>query len=835
MRFVGMLFAGIATAMGLAACQEHVATPTVASVSAPGTGDVSATALTPARPAAYSMDLETLPLPDKRWPLFKEGDTNALELPVDAALAEAYRAYFAGEGEAALAALSASDASAPLKAFHLSAQRMRTLIMMGRAAEAEGLTDTTAGLERAALGTDVNALALRAEARLWLYDLDGAERDALSVAKALESWVLPSSYGGAPTNMAEIVLLTTAQLRSYTVLAGLNILRGDAVAALPWADAAERGYNTVHRVADHPLYGIYLKPYPESFYGRAFNLLFRASARALSDGNYAVGEPDFEAARAYFKAIGYRAGEVSVAAFESWTLYELDQDRDRALAVSEEAVRLAIDTGFPEFVWRVSALRGEMLIDEGRLAEAEAAFRRADASVDLATGALSTDRAKRRFGIGKETIAYRLARFDIAARDWNRLFIDLERSRARAFVDMLADQPVAPGRAADLVAEIKALDDEIRRARMRALAPRGAAADADTLDEMVARRVDLVAALRAVDPDLAAVHSAATVTLDEARSALGADEMMAYALPARDDDPIRLLLITRNGARLHETTLTGATLRALTVRFREAVRLARSESQVAIAGRMAGQLGFADWKPDATLYVVPSGDFFFLPWAALPDVGPTVVLPTGAWLTRAADAVGSDRVGLIGDPAFGDAFPQLPGARAEARALAPLLGTEALIGEVATLRALRDVVGEGARVLHIASHGFFDDDDPLRSAVMLSDGREALPFTAAAIYENPPRAELVVLSACETGMGEAVAGDDFLGLARGFYLGGARAVVNSLWPVSDEGTRHFMETFHAAALEGDLAGAWLTAVRDSKARGFPPSVYAAFVLGGAAR
>jgi hypothetical protein len=834
MRFVNLFGAAIVGVGALTACQEHVATPAVTSIAAPAsTGNGIETA--DARPAAYSDDLEVLPLPTERWPLFEAGDTNALEIVVDAPLAEAYRAYFAGEGEAALSALDASDSGSPLKAFHLSAQRMRTLIMMGRAAEAEAMTDVTAALERTALGTDVNALALRAEARLWLYDLDGAEEDALAVAKALKGWVLPSSYGGAPTNMAEIVLLTTAQLRSYTVLAGLNILRGDAAAALPWAEGAERGYNTVHRVADHPLYGIYLKPYPESFYGRAFNLLFRAAARALSAEDYEAGAADFRAARAYFGAIGYRAGEVSVAALEAWTLYQLDQDRDTALQIAEEAVRLAVDSGFPDFVWRVSALRGEMLIDEGRMADAEVAFRRADASVDLATGALSTDRAKRRFGIGKETIAYRLARFDIAAEDWDRLFTDLERARARAFVDMLADRSVAPGRAAAQVSAIRELDREIRRARVKALAPRGDAADQAVLDAMLERRRRAVAALRAVDPDLAAVHGAVTVTLDEVRSQLGPRDTLAYAVPAREEDPVSLLIVTRRDVRLYKTDLTAGALRSQIIRFREAIQLDRSERQRTIAKHLSGRLGFAEWRPEGTLYVVPSGDFFFLPWGALPEVGPTVVLPTGAWLTRSTASVLGDHVGLIGDPAFGGDFPQLPGARAEAMALQSILGTRALIGEAATLSALRDTAREGARILHIASHGFFDGEAPLRSAVVLSDGRNAAPLTAAAIYANPPRADLVVLSACETGMGEAVAGDDFLGLARGFYLGGARAVMNSLWPVNDEGTRHFMETFHLAAKDGDLAGAWLTAVEDSKIRGFPPSVHAAFVLGGAAR
>ncbi len=84
-------------------------------------------------------------------------------------------------------------------------------------------------------------------------------------------------------------------------------------------------------------------------------------------------------------------------------------------------------------------------------------------------------------------------------------------------------------------------------------------------------------------------------------------------------------------------------------------------------------------------------------------------------------------------------------------------------------------------------------------------------------------------------MGTAVAGDDFLGLARSFYLGGTLAVLNSLWPVLDQPPRLFMEEFHRHAASGDYGEAWLSARNLLKSEGFPPSIYGAFVLGGSSR
>ncbi|HAJ27668.1 MAG TPA: hypothetical protein DCG53_10565, partial [Syntrophus sp. (in: bacteria)] len=131
-----------------------------------------------------------------------------------------------------------------------------------------------------------------------------------------------------------------------------------------------------------------------------------------------------------------------------------------------------------------------------------------------------------------------------------------------------------------------------------------------------------------------------------------------------------------------------------------------------------------------------------------------------------------------------------------------------------------------------ATHALFDPHAPLQSAVILTTGNKPLPLTAEKLYDKPLPARLVVLSACETGMGQVIAGDDLLGLVRSFYLGGATTVVSSLWPVDDEATRLFMEIFHEKSREGDFGAAWLAARDTLKNLGYHPADYGAFTLGG---
>jgi CHAT domain-containing protein len=223
----------------------------------------------------------------------------------------------------------------------------------------------------------------------------------------------------------------------------------------------------------------------------------------------------------------------------------------------------------------------------------------------------------------------------------------------------------------------------------------------------------------------------------------------------------------------------------------------------------------------------------FIPWAILDTEFPISTLPTGAWLNRNRDPqqIGQ-KIAVVGDPDFGGKLPQLAGARDEAFAVGKFYGVKPLVGKEATENNVRKEVGEGVKVLHIATHGIYDSIRPLQSALFLSESGSAYPLTAKQLYENPLPATLVILSACETGLGKTVAGDDLLGLTRSFYLGGTQSVLSSLWEIEDEGTREYMLKFHQSAAKGDFGEAWLEARDHVKAKGFPASVYGAFNLNG---
>ena len=106
-------------------------------------------------------------------------------------------------------------------------------------------------------------------------------------------------------------------------------------------------------------------------------------------------------------------------------------------------------------------------------------------------------------------------------------------------------------------------------------------------------------------------------------------------------------------------------------------------------------------------------------------------------------------------------------------------------------------------------------------------------MTAADLLMDTLLVRLVVLSACETGLGKTLAGEDLQGLTRSFYLGCSLAVLSSLWPVVDEGARQFMNEFYqqfqnTKRFDQD----WLAARNSLRKTKASPSVYGAFVLSG---
>jgi CHAT domain-containing protein/Tfp pilus assembly protein PilF len=157
-------------------------------------------------------------------------------------------------------------------------------------------------------------------------------------------------------------------------------------------------------------------------------------------------------------------------------------------------------------------------------------------------------------------------------------------------------------------------------------------------------------------------------------------------------------------------------------------------------------------------------------------------------------------------------FMRLPGTRQEAQAILALLPKTEIIAafdEQASLNLAIDPQLSQYRIIHLATHGVFNGEDPAYSGIILSlVDAKGTPINGFLrlneIFNLNLPAELVVLSACETGLGKEIKGEGLVGLTRGFMYAGSPRVLVSLWQVDDQATAEMMTRFYKLVLEKKL-------------------------------
>lgn len=189
----------------------------------------------------------------------------------------------------------------------------------------------------------------------------------------------------------------------------------------------------------------------------------------------------------------------------------------------------------------------------------------------------------------------------------------------------------------------------------------------------------------------------------------------------------------------------------------------------------------------------------------------------------------------IGQPP--EQLPQLEGAESQAKTIAKLLNTQPIIRDDATKLNIVQRMSS-ARLIHLATHGLLDDirelGVPGAIALAPTEGIDNGFLTAGEILELKLKAELVVLSACLTGLGK-ITGDGVIGLSRCLFLAGVPSVIVSLWSVPDEPTQYLMTEFYSNLQSGmNKAKALRQAILKTKQKFRSPVNWAGFTLIGEA-
>ncbi|HEY9879470.1 MAG TPA: CHAT domain-containing tetratricopeptide repeat protein [Leptolyngbyaceae cyanobacterium] len=278
-------------------------------------------------------------------------------------------------------------------------------------------------------------------------------------------------------------------------------------------------------------------------------------------------------------------------------------------------------------------------------------------------------------------------------------------------------------------------------------------------------------------------------------------------------------------------------------------------------------------NPEDPVVIVPHGNLFLVPFPALMTKEGDYLIQHHTLLTapslqtlaltnqreqaaasRSRDSgnllpdnlliVGNPHTPQIWDPQSRAMVPLSPlaGAEQEATKIAGFLETAALTENNASEKVVKQRIGQ-ARIVHLATHGLLEYGNPQESgvrdmpgaiALTPGEGEDGLLTSAEILEELDLKADLVVLSACDTGRGD-ITGDGVIGLSRSLLAAGASNVVVSLWAVPDAPTAELMIEFYRHLELGQSKAQALRQAMLSTMQQHPePKDWAAFTLIGAA-
>ncbi|NNE71530.1 MAG: CHAT domain-containing protein [Rhodothermales bacterium] len=515
-------------------------------------------------------------------------------------------------------------------------------------------------------------------------------------------------------------------------------------------------------------------------------------------------------------------------------------ESDRAF---DRILELAAEMRMPEMTAGALIQRAELEAERGEAQRALTDYEAAFEALERTRIAQSTDEDRAGY-LAQQRYAYEEFTHFLAEQHavdpdgpyLDRAFEYAERGKARAFLDLLAEAlaDVEAGVDPVLRARSTQLMEAITEARQTLTAggasgTRGeSAAGVVALDSLEAAYDQIKRDIRASNPRYGELQYPSPASLSEVQASLldAGTVLLQYAV---GDSSTTLLAVTTDEAEMYR--LPGRDVIQDRVElFRFALtNQNQADASVYATGAFAlyqlivepaaGLVGEAD-----RLIIIPDGALHYVPFEALvtspaasDDFGELSYLVTSHQVTYApsasvllqlresrSDSKAAEGLLALGDPVFTpeSGLARLPYSGQEVDAIAGMFGSapvQLFTGDSASEQGLKSALtNRSYKYLHLATHGLVNEDRPDFSGIALAPGSSDQDgfLQAAEIFNLRIDADMVVLSACETGLGRMVRGEGLVGLTRAFMYAGASSVVVSLWSVADESTAVLMERFY---------------------------------------
>ncbi len=636
------------------------------------------------------------------------------------------------------------------------------------------------------------------------------------------------AYGGA----LDVARQNSNRVVEVASLEGL----GNTYNSLGQVDQANR-YLQEARAIDEELGNVSSDPETALATARATGDRAGESRALISQGDDYAAEGQYQQAIAAYEEGMQIARDIGTPREESLALVGLGNahrdlgDYPQALEYYQQGLATAREIGLREVEARALSSLGWLYLNQGAVADAETSFSGAVAVFDSLRDTVQEDAYKVSL-FERQVGAYKGLEQAYILQDRPDAALEAaERGRARAFVDMLAQnfssQQTEPFTAAP--PNVAAIQDIARTER--------------------------------------------SVLVEYSLIETGPDSPSLYIWVVQPSGQLDFRKVKLTDETRDLASLVANSREAIGVRSRGGFELALND-QPTDSNQQLRQLHQLLIEPIADLLptnprervvFIPQGPLFLVPFAALQDEAGQYLIEQhtiltapsiqALALTRAQHAprrIGStytpQKLLLVGNPTMPQVWNSytnqmeplsaLPGSEQEVMEIANTYRATALVGESATEAVVKQRIGD-AMVVHLATHGLLEYEAPQTSggqgvpgaiALAPGNGEDGLLTSTEILEDLKLSAEIVVLSACDTGRGD-ITGDGVIGLSRSLMAAGTPTVIVSLWAVPDAPTAQLMMAFYRKLLQEETRDQALRQAMLETMAAYPnPSDWAAFTF-----
>ncbi len=575
----------------------------------------------------------------------------------------------------------------------------------------------------------------------------------------------------------------------------------------------------------------------------AYNLRNRGLTY-LEAGDLSLAAQDFRQALVLTQSIGDAVNQAKVHLALGRVLVEQNN-----IAEAQQQFGFALNQAnlvpLPEVIWQAQYGLSQCEKALGNVPSQIEYLLQAINVVDTLRASLKLAEFQEGFLADKQVLYDELVLLRMDQGDWPAAYSVSEQSRGRNFIDLLGNQKVDLLEGAD---EDDLRREENLRSRIEIL-QRQQGGDDPTLEQRIAEQLDdtrqeyadFLLALRARNPELSAFVSVEPIQVSQIQALLDSDTaVLQYHVT---ENELIIFLVSQQSIQAYRQPIARSTLSTQILNLRERLQTAGDINllQRTLSSQLlqpvAGSL-----SPFKRLAIIPHRELHLMPFAVL-RVNESLLLdslaiyfsPSASVLryTMEKKRTTSNQVLAIGNPKLAQDGFNLPMAEKEAQRITwSFPDATVLTGEAATKSWLVENISNYG-IIHLAMHGEFRPEAPLLSGLQLApDELNNGVLTAADIFGLSMNADMVALSACQTGLGRITSGDEIIGLNRSFVYAGTRQVLSSLWRVDDVSTSILIKHFYRNMETMDRAEALRQAQLTTKNQYPHPTYWAGINLSG---